>query len=117
LSGIEMKTTGWAVVAAIVIGVVSLASAQADTTEALDGEMLYLQRTCFTCHGKDGKTPILPDYPKLAGQGAPYLLQQMKDIKSGARSNSNSAAMRGIMHLVNDEEMGAIASYIASLEP
>ena len=84
--------------------------------EDLDGATLYMQRTCIACHGPDAKTPILPEYPKLAGQNAAYALQQMKDIKSGARSNGNTAAMSGVMHLVTDEEMQAIANWISSLD-
>ena len=84
---------------------------------ALDGAELYKTKTCYTCHGKDGKTPILPSYPNIAGQNAEYSLQQMKDIKSGARANGMSAAMKGIMHLVSDEEMKALADYIATMAP
>ncbi len=86
-------------------------------TLAADGAELYQTRTCFTCHGKDGKSPLLPEYPKVAGQNAAYSLQQMKDIKSGARDNSISAAMKGIMHLVSDEDMQLLAEYIETLEP
>ena len=84
---------------------------------AADGAALYKSKTCVACHGKDGKTPLMPTYPKIAGQNAAYTLQQMKDIKSGARSNGQSAAMKGVMHLVSDEEMKALADYLASLAP
>jgi len=83
----------------------------------LDGAQLYMQRTCIACHGADAKTTILPEYPKLAGQNADYAFQQMKDIKSGARSNGNTAAMKGVMHLVTEPEMRRLADYIASLTP
>ena len=83
---------------------------------ALDGAELYKTKTCLTCHGKDGKTTIMPSYPKIAGQNEAYALQQMKDIKSGARNNGMTAAMKGIMHLVTDEEMEALAKYIATME-
>ncbi len=85
--------------------------------EELDGAALYAQKTCIACHGADANTPILPEYPKLAGQNEAYLLQQMKDIKSGARNNANTPAMAGVMHLVNDEEIASLAKYISSLEP
>ena len=87
------------------------------SAEALDGAELYKTKTCYTCHGKDGKTPIMPSYPNIAGQNAEYSLQQMKDIKSGARANGMSAAMKGIMHLVSDEEMKALAEYTATMAP
>ena len=82
---------------------------------ALDGAQLYQTKTCFSCHGKDAKTPILPAYPKLAGQNAAYAAQQMKDIKSGARANGMTAAMKGVMHLVSDEEIDAIAEWLSTL--
>jgi len=82
-----------------------------------DGEKLFKTKTCSTCHGKDGKTPIMPMYPKIAGQNKEYTLQQMVDIKSGARSNGQSAAMKGVMHLVSDEELQALAEYIATMAP
>ena len=82
-----------------------------------DGEKLYQTKTCSTCHGKDGKTPIMPVYPNIAGQNKEYTLQQMIDIKSGARSNGQSAAMKGVMHMVSEEEMKALAEYIATMAP
>lgn len=93
------------------------AVAAEDEAVGLDGAALYRERTCIACHGADAKTPILPVYPRLAGQNAQYALQQMKDIKSGARSNGNTAAMRGVMHLVSDAELEAIAGYLESLRP
>jgi cytochrome c len=39
----------------------------------------------------------------------------MKDIKSGTRANGMSAAMKGVMGLVNEEEMRAIADWLATL--
>ena len=89
----------------------------AEEKAALDGATLYQTRTCIACHGPDAKTPILPVYPKLAGQNPDYMLQQMKDIKSGARSNGNTPAMRGVMHLVDEVEMVILSQYLAGLEP
>ncbi|HCV20727.1 MAG TPA: cytochrome C [Gammaproteobacteria bacterium] len=82
---------------------------------ALDGAALYQAKTCFACHGVDAKTPIMPAYPKLSGQSAVYALQQMKDIKSGARANGMSAAMKAVMQMVSDEEMEAIAQWLEGL--
>jgi len=84
---------------------------------ALDGAKLYRERTCIACHGADAKTPILPEYPKLAGQNPKYLAAQVRDIKSGARSNGNTAAMKGVLQLVNDREIDAIADYLSKLAP
>ena len=83
---------------------------------APDGATLYKQRTCVACHGKNGDKPLLPSYPKIAGQNAAYAEQQIKDIKSGARSNGQTAVMKGIMHLVSDEEIKALAAYLEKLK-
>jgi cytochrome c len=40
----------------------------------------------------------------------------MLDIKSGARANGNSAAMKGVMHLVSDAEIKELAAYIATMK-
>lgn len=97
---------------AILFGLVMALPAGASS---LDGEALYMGKTCYACHGKDANTPILPIYPKLAGQSADYAYNQMQDIKSGARSNGQSEAMKGVMHLVSEEEMRAIADWLATL--
>ena len=81
-----------------------------------DGAALFKAKTCVACHGADAKTPLMPNYPKLAGQNAAYALQQMKDIKSGARSNGMTAAMKGIMHLVSEEEMKTISDWLSTLK-
>jgi len=79
-----------------------------------DGAALYQAKTCWSCHGKDAKTPIMPTYPKLAGQNADYLYNQMHDIKSGKRNNGQAAVMRGVMGMVNDAEMREIANWIST---
>jgi len=78
-----------------------------------DGAALFKSKTCWSCHGKDAKSPVLPVYPKLAGQNADYLFNQLKDIKSGARNNGQTAAMKGVMGLVNQAEMREIADWLA----
>ena len=84
---------------------------------AADGATLYQTKTCWSCHGKDGKTPILPVYPKIAGQNVQYIEQQMHDIKNGVRANGNTAAMKGIMVLVSEEEIKPLADYVSKMKP
>jgi cytochrome c553 len=81
-----------------------------------EGAKLFKTKTCVACHGADGKTPLLPDYPRIAGHNAEYALAQMTDIKSGARANSmNALGMKGIMHLVTEEEMALLAEYVSTM--
>jgi cytochrome c len=101
----------------LLVGIISVAVMAPVSAVASDGAALYKSKTCTACHGNDGKTTVMPTYPKIAGQNSAYTLQQMKDIKSGKRNNGMTAAMKGVMHLVNDDEMKALSDYIATMEP
>lgn len=95
---------------------VALAAFASASAMAADGAKLFAEKTCTACHGKDGKKTLMPDYPKIAGQNKAYVEKQMKDIKSGARANGNSAAMKGVMEIVNDEEIKALAEFISQMK-
>ena len=86
-----MKSTLF--LAASAFGALTLCAGGAQA-QALDGAKLYAEKTCVACHGKGAVKPLMPDYPKLAGQNAKYAERQMLDIKSGARANGNTAAMK-----------------------
>ena len=99
-----------------VIAFVALAAFASASAMAADGAKLFAEKTCTACHGKDGKKTLMPDYPKIAGQNKAYIEKQMKDIKSGVRANGNSAAMKGVMEIVNDEEIKALAEFVSQMK-
>ena len=99
-----------------VMSLLAAAVIAAPAIAAPDGATLYQEKTCWSCHGKDGKKTLTPAFPKVAGQNAAYAEQQMKDIKSGARANGQSAAMKGVMELVNDAEIKALADYLSKMK-
>jgi cytochrome c len=92
----------------------ALISLSLSNTTLADGAALFQAKTCWSCHGKDAKSPVLPIYPKLAGQNVEYSFSQMRDIKSGARANGQSSAMQGVLGLVNEAEMREIAEWLAT---
>jgi len=97
---------------AAAFGAVSLAPAL-----AADGKALYADKGCAACHGEDAKTPLQEGFPKLAGQSAEYMINQIKDIKSGARTNGQSVdSMKPIVEDLADADVKAIADYLASLK-
>lgn len=81
-----------------------------------DGKALYAAKLCMTCHGDEGKTPIIPSYPKLNGQNKEYLVAQIKMIKDGTRSGGATAAMKAMVATLTDEEIEAISKYLAEVE-
>jgi cytochrome c553 len=69
---------------------------------------------CGQCHGAAGQG-VGKTFPKLAGQSAEYIANQLKAWKDGKRTNDPLHLMTGISSKLNDEEIAAVASYYASL--
>lgn len=67
-------------------------------------------QTCVACHGADGAKTVAPDYPKLAGLPADYIVHALKDYKSGKRKNP---IMAGIISGVNEKDFEAIAEFFS----
>lgn len=65
---------------------------------------------CSACHGADGNS-IMPNWPKLAGQGERYLVKQMTDIRDGARVVPE---MTGMLTNLSDQDLADIAAHFAS---
>ena len=93
-----------------------LLTAVATNVYAADGKSINDSEGCGGCHGPNAKSPIMPSYPKLAGQNKEYAEQQMKDFKSGARTNGQGATMTALLASVNDEEISALADYLSNLQ-
>jgi cytochrome c553 len=68
---------------------------------------------CASCHGATG-SGIPAQYPRLAGQHQDYTFTQLQAFKSGARNNSPQ--MGTLAKRMSDEEMKAVADYIAGLK-
>jgi cytochrome c553 len=67
-------------------------------------------QTCAACHGPDGATRVAPDYPVLAGQYQDYIVQALRDYKSGKRKNP---VMAGIVAGVDEKDFPAIALFFS----
>lgn len=67
--------------------------------------------TCGACHGADGNS-VNPEWPSIAGQHAPYIVQQLQAFKSGARANP---LMTGQAMILSEQDMADLAVYFESL--
>ncbi len=65
--------------------------------------------TCVACHGAGGQS-IAFTFPHLAGQHADYMVQALKDYKSGARTNAVMAP--NAMNL-SEKDMQELAAFYA----
>ncbi|HKQ24603.1 MAG TPA: cytochrome c [Burkholderiales bacterium] len=68
---------------------------------------------CAGCHGPDGNTPMMPEYPKLAGQPADYLEKVLRDYKKGARKNP---MMMPMAQGLSKRDIKDLAAYYSSLK-
>lgn len=70
---------------------------------------------CMACHSPDGLGNGPAAFPLLSGQHAAYIADQLKAFRSGNRSNDLNHMMRDIAAKMSDQEIAAVASYIAGL--
>jgi cytochrome c553 len=70
-------------------------------------------RRCANCHTESyaGTKGVA----RLAGQREEYLSKALHDYKSGLRSGGSMAAMADVAYPLNDEEITALAHYLAHL--
>jgi cytochrome c553 len=80
------------------------------------GDMQKGIPACQACHGPDGSGTAGIGYPQLGGQYVEYTLAQLKAFKDGSRKNDDKMLMRSIVDKMSDEDMTAVANYIASLK-
>ena len=72
-----------------------------------------VNQVCAACHGIDGNSPLSAN-PSLAGQHPEYLLKQLTEFKSGARSN---AVMTAMVANLSPDDMRNLAAYYSSQIP
>jgi len=72
-----------------------------------------ISTTCRGCHGQQGISPN-PQWPSLAGQGAPYLVKELQDFKAGRRTN---AIMSPQAAPLDTRAMDNLAAFFSSFKP
>lgn len=77
------------------------------------GQKLY-EKSCQSCHGKNGEGNGEKFYPVLAGQHYAYGLRQATDIRDGKRKNANGEMVKAISKL-RDKEISTVVDYLARL--
>jgi len=74
-------------------------------------------QVCSNCHGVDGNS-VSPNFPRLAGQQAAYLVAQLKNFRSHERSDPPGFVyMWGISHHLTDDQITGLADYFAKQVP
>ena len=92
------------------IAVAAISFAAAANAGDIEAGKKKATEVCAACHGPDGNSPV-PDFPKLAGQHADYMVATLKKYKNGKRANP---IMMGMAATLSDEDILNVAAYYAS---
>lgn len=103
------KYTRTALAAALLAGTAVGAAQAADSAAA----QALVTSTCAACHGPDGNSPV-PNFPRLAGLDASYLLKQLEDFRAKRRASEIMAPMA---ESLSPEDMANLAAYFAGQRP
>jgi cytochrome c553 len=88
--------------------------ATAATPDALveAGEKLAMQHRCRSCHSDNYSGNVTA--ARLASQREDVLLKALRDFKAGTRIGSGVASMADVVYGLSDEDMKALAHYMAT---
>lgn len=75
------------------------------------GAPLYMAANCANCHGTDGKGASA--IPLLAGRDKAYLLEALRNFKSGARP---ATIMHQLSKGYTDEELELLADHYSRIK-
>lgn len=70
---------------------------------------------CSGCHDPQGMGNSPAGFPRLSGQHPEYIIEQLKQFRSGARINSVNGIMTDISKRMTDEEIQAVSNYVSGL--
>ncbi|HTY95386.1 MAG TPA: c-type cytochrome [Steroidobacteraceae bacterium] len=116
------KAGGTALVATVVLmAAAAVQSAAADEVVAqgtpfADGTVeagMLKAATCSACHGPNGNSTSA-QWPKIAGQNAVYIAEQLQLFKAGVRVNPD---MLKLVSTLSDKEIDSVAVYFQAQTP
>ncbi|RFA30162.1 cytochrome c4 [Alkalilimnicola ehrlichii] len=70
---------------------------------------------CMACHGPTGSGIPSAGFPRIGGQHAAYVASALQAYRSGERATDRNRMMRDTAERLSDEEIRAVASYVAGL--
>ena len=68
---------------------------------------------CASCHGPGGNSTN-PEWPRLAGQSAVYIAEQLRLFRSGVRNNP---VMKPLASTLSDQDIADLAAYFEAQTP
>jgi cytochrome c553 len=110
---VHTVTRGFFVCVAVVLPALAVGALAAPDRMAL-GRDKFVQ--CAACHGADGRSTVIPQYPKIGGQSGPYVINALKAYRDGRRQGSYAAIMAAVAKPLSDDDIENLAAYVESLD-
>lgn len=87
------------------------------TTGSAHAAELVAKGGCPACHGANFSTPIMPAYPRIAGQLNDYVFFALKSYKYSDKPlmGRGNPVMGGVAKQFSDAELRVLADYVGSL--
>lgn len=103
-----------ALAALVAAGFSAQAAEDAAIKPDLEKAKSIAESVCVACHGADGNSATSA-YPIIAGQGADYLLKQLKEFKAeeGKPAVRKNDIMAGMVAALSIEDMQSLAVYFS----
>ncbi len=116
---INMRALQFAVVLAL--GTLATACSNVERSRDLNNASVAPSVTavqvCSTCHGVDGN-PTSPNFPRLAGQQADYVVAQLGNFRNHKRADPEGFEyMWGLSRNLTDAQIAGLAEYYAKQKP
>ncbi len=125
MAGMVTETQDLMDIAAFFSSQKTMKGKKGDAKLAAKGKKLYLKgnkklgdyAACIRCHGKNGKGKDKSNalFPVIGGQTRDYLIKQLKDFKSGKRTNDPASMMAMVAQGLSDKEIKEVAEYLSGL--
>jgi cytochrome c553 len=109
LSKYSIRIAGASVLLTVAGGVPAQAPADALTA----GREKFV--LCASCHGADGRSAVVAQYPKIGGQNSAYVISALKAYRDGRRQGTYAAVMAEVAKPLSDADITNLAVYIESL--
>ncbi len=99
--------------ALLLLAVAAGTQAQAPADLLAAGREKFVQ--CASCHGADGRSAVVAQYPKIGGQNGAYVIGALKAYRDGRRQGTYAAVMAEVAKPLTDADIAGLAAYIESL--
>ncbi|WP_455756214.1 c-type cytochrome [Sulfurimonas sp.] len=75
------------------------------------GKELYLQKTCFSCHGN--KAEGMHNYPRLANRAKGYLSYKLQNFRKNITSSQQQEMMVAFALGLSDDDIEALVTFLS----